>query len=36
MNYKLETLSEYPFYHLGNLLKDIVPSKNEPINLSIG
>lgn len=36
MNYKLETLSEYPFYHLGNLLKDIVPSKNKPINLSIG
>ena len=36
MNYKLETLSEYPFYHLGNLLKDIVPSKNKPINLSVG
>ena len=36
MNYKLETLSEYPFFHLNELLKGTKPKGNSPINLSIG
>ena len=36
MNYKLETLSEYPFFHLNELLKGTKPKGDSPINLSIG
>ena len=36
MNYKLETLSEYPFFHLNELLKGMKPKRGSPINLSIG
>jgi len=36
MNEKIETLTEYPFFYLGNLLKHINPSSQNPINLSIG
>ena len=36
MNYKLETLSEYPFFHLNELIKGIKPKGNFSVNLSIG
>ena len=36
MNYKLEKLSEYPFFHLNELLKGTKPKGNFSINLSIG
>ena len=36
MNHQLETLSEYPFFHLNELLKRTKPKGDFPINLSIG
>ena len=36
MNPKLETLSEYPFFHLNELLKGTKLNGDAPINLSIG
>jgi len=36
LNFKLETLSEYPFFHLNELLKGTKPKRGSPINLSIG
>ena len=36
MNHKLKTLTEYPFFHLNELLKGIKPKKDLSFNLSIG
>jgi|TARA_B110000438_G_scaffold136198_1_gene131656 N-succinyldiaminopimelate aminotransferase len=36
MNYRIETLSEYPFYHLGKLLQGVTPKSHQMINVSIG